>query len=1274
MSSTNTPFAAKALCLLLTSAHVLVHAGPAQIPLLTASEGPKPNVVLTLDDSGSMNWLMMPDNVGQISLYEQTTQYTKLTTIPSGSTYNRCRTTAFQNLPTVITGSLTIGGVNYSICYASGTVYVESDSGYQLYPKTHNGDHDGNGRNYSGTVDTNAVGYNNVPNIYGARFRSAAINGSYYNPNTEYVPWPAGVRNLGSSLVNTDGTIKDYTKVPIDPTVSNSATVNLAQNVSSVSSNWCASGFTAFSSTRNGYVCPSASRAFQPAVYFNLKAGKDGTSYDDFERVDINSIADATLKAKQLKNYVTWFTYYRSRILNAKGAVGLAFDRQPEKQFRLGWGSINNGTSSPDGYTNKTMREPVRSFDTSRKTSLNTWLRGLDADGGTPLRQAMQDVGKYFTEAGAVKSGSTITADPYRTDPTNKDQSALSCRRNFHILVTDGYWNTNGNTESLTSVGDQDGKNGSEIKGTNPVRSFTYKAQSPYSASTTDVSNSLADFAMYYWVNDLRGDLDNNLQVKPEATAAPYDPSLNPAFWQHMVSFTVGMGVDGTIPTSSKLGTFNWPAPKADQNTTIDDLWHAAVNSRGQYLKATDPIAFAESLGSILSNITATGGTVSGVAVSRSSLGSEALKLVPTFEPDKWSGDLTAQKLDAQGNVVSTAWTASRKVPAFGARNIWMGKGSSAAKFTLSNLPSGDNLALGHISTTTSVGVAPTLDSDLINYLRGDTSQETSKFRPRKSNTWSDGSTSTNVLGSFVNSLPVYVMGMDFQNRYLPSTVSGKSTGSGSYQKYVSSTKRVREGLVLIGGNDGMLHGFRESDGVEVFAYIPKAVLKGETHPSTTGTSNTNLYGLARLASRGYESLFFVDGQIAEGDISTCSGDSCSWRNIAVASAGGGAKSVFALDVTTDFKADAAAAPSSFNASNVKWELGAGTDAAADLRNHLGYVMSTPEIGMLPSGQWVVIFGNGYDSTSGRAALIMVDANTGAVVKTILAGTETGNGLGGVSLVRDATNVIVQAYAGDLKGNVWKFDLSGTSSSDWKVDLGGVPLFTATKNGVAQPITAAPGYTLHPKNGLMVIVPTGKLYETADASSGSQQTIYGLWDQAVIGKPSTASAAIVANKLSTQVVQVTNQSTKSSTATFKIVEQSKVTDSRGWRLDMLFADGERGIYAPQFVQGFVMVESVLPGKTDGESCSLNQGSGYAYLLNPFSGGQSNNPLIDLNGDGLFNADDAWGVFRRSDVGQSAVQGGAPKGKIQCTGNNCNNTQGDTLPPDRLWRQIFRPIN
>jgi Tfp pilus tip-associated adhesin PilY1 len=102
----------------------------------------------------------------------------------------------------------------------------------------------------------------------------------------------------------------------------------------------------------------------------------------------------------------------------------------------------------------------------------------------------------------------------------------------------------------------------------------------------------------------------------------------------------------------------------------------------------------------------------------------------------------------------------------------------------------------------------------------------------------------------------------------------------------------------------------------------------------------------------------------------------------------------------------------------------------------------------------------------------------------------------------------------------------------------------------------------------------------------------------------------------------------------------------------------------------------LPGKADGESCSVNQGSGYTYLVNPFTGAQPPNAIIDLNGDGTFDSADSWGVFRRNGVGQSAVQGGAPKGAIQGPDGESGaiGTQGDTLPPDRLWRQIFRLIN
>lgn len=1285
------PFARKGLCLLLALSHVCVFAAPAQEPLLTASSGPKPNVVLTLDDSGSMNWHMMPTEIGQTVRYSTTrgpqtgsaTTYQRknLTFLNStNAVRTKCNNYYATNTPNPLvvppnTAPPTTNNIRNDCYQAPGTtpiygpdVYVAGTTRVQLYPRIHPNDHDGNGRNTDGVVDTNQIGYNGVGNLYAARFRSSDINGNYYNPNATYEPWPASARNIPANLINADGSIANLRTVPLYPEGAPSgATITTANLLDEVNeeANWCAEGMTSSGSTALDGTCPSNTRTFSPAVYFQLTAGRAGTSISDFTPVNINTITDATTRAFQQRNFAIWFTYYRNRILTAKGAVALAFQAQKDSQFRLGYGRINRGisltydrngniqasktTQTVDGYSSLVMQQGVRSFDNrtaeTHRNTFMTWLRNLPASGGTPLRMAMQDVGEYFK-----------TASPYRTDPTSTSSPELSCRRNYHILVTDGYWN---DPNSEVNTANEDGSAGATYNQPNSTFTYGYTNVAPF---TDNANKTLADVAMKYWKTDLRGTLGNDIPITAEAKAAPNNPDNNPAFWQHMVNFTVGLGVDGSINSNSNLNSISWPAPTAEAITTIDDLWHAAVNSRGKYLSAKDPINFARSLSSILSNITATGGTVSGVALSRATLASGTLKFEPSFEPNKWSGELAAISLSATtGAEGNTLWNASHNVPAHGSRNLWMGTGTtSATSFVATNVTG--TTPLGHIKTGgNNAGVAPSLEEGrLVNYLRGDNSNEGPEaFRQRKTVTLSDGTIKTNVLGSMVNSVPIFVKATNFGNRFLPGTVEGQSTGSGTYNQFLTQ-KRSRNGLVLVGANDGMLHGFRASDGVEMFGFIPGAVLKGESHPNSTAS---NLFGMARLADPNYEHQFYVDGQLAEGDVSVCSGESCSWKNIVVGSTGGGARSVFAIDVSNNFNTDSSTAPTLFGASNFLWELGASD-------RDLGYVMSSAEIGMLPSGTWVAVFGNGYGSPEGRAILYVVNAITGEVIQKIQAGTATDNGLSGVRLVRDADNLIRHAYAGDLNGNLWKFDMTNMD-----VDLDGIPLFQA---GASQPIMATPNYALHPKQGVMVVVPTGRLYSPADQSSTGQQTIYGFWDKATIGSTSTSGSAIVDTNLSSKVVQ----SGAANATRFTIINDgSAPTNNRGWKLRMLFANGERGIYMPQFINNFTYVETVKPGQLETESCSISEGSGYGYLINTFTGAQPASPIVDVTGDGTIDSADNYGVFKRSDKGRGTVVSGggasSPGGIVGDGGdNNAPPLATDPLGLDRnrFWRQIFWTIN
>ena len=91
-------------------------------------------------------------------------------------------------------------------------------------------------------------------------------------------------------------------------------------------------------------------------------------------------------------------------------------------------------------------------------------------------------------------------------------------------------------------------------------------------------------------------------------------------------------------------------------------------------------------------------------------------------------------------------------------------------------------------------------------------------------------------------------------------------------------------------------------------------------------------------------------------------------------------------------------------------------------------------------------------------------------------------------------------YAGDLFGNLWKFDVTSSNASQWTVVKSGstpTPLFTAVDDdGNPQPITVAPAVQYHnKKNGYLVYVGTGKYLETSDPADTSIQSIYGIWDR-----------------------------------------------------------------------------------------------------------------------------------------------------------------------------------
>ncbi len=1045
------------------------------------------------------------------------------------------------------------------------------------------------------------------------------------------------------------------------------------------------------------------------ALTYPNTASSSTANYPKFRnRTDCG--ATACSWAQELQNYANWKAYHRTRLDLAKTGIGLAF--QPlNPTFRLGWGTINNLESSSQ------LDAGVRRYDATTQSSFLTWLYGLSAPGNTPNRIALNKVGQYFQRAddgGPWATTPPISAPASVTSSAAENTSHASCRRSYALLMTDGYYN-----ESF-SIADVDTSTGTTI--TEPT-SYTYTPIGPYSDNTagTARANTFADVAMKYWVNDLRPNIKNNVKTV----------TGDDAYWQHLNFYAIGLGINGTMDatdpqilksltgnlSSPPYRTLDWPTPSADDPTAIDDMWHATVNGHGKLLSAKSTSELNTAVSQMMADVSGNEGTQSGVAVSTASLTKDTKKYTPSYTPVTWNGNVTAYTLDAtSGNQTGIAWqvetlastdpitgvkTYSSIIPSAASRNIYVGNGATsgtrAVPFTYSAM---NSAGLGSLMTGT-------VTSNLIDFLRGDATNEDSSTT--SSSTTAIYRSRTTRLGDIVNSTPVFVKStVDLSYEKLPTATAGQ----GTYRAFVDGTgatpsggkKQRAEGVLFVGANDGMLHAFRDgtynpttgavvnAGGVETFAYVPKALL-----PT-----------LNQLADKTYVHRYYVDGPNIETDAYFTSGTP-RWANLVLGTTGAGAgvassagtsprTAVYAVDVTS-----LNTSTTSLNASSVLWEV-SSSDANF---SELGYVLTDVQAGPTLDGSWVAIFGNGYESKSCQARLYVVNLETGARIREINTGagncSTAKNGLGGVRVVRNANQQIIGVYAGDLLGNLWKFNLNSSSSASWGVDLGGNALFTA---GATQPITAAPALvTLSsasvPAGGYMVVAGTGKFYEVSDITNTTQQSLYGIWDPVAFGATTIPSGTALTNK--TLLVQQTigaaqvapNGNTYFALSTNAVDYVGKtspmvVPPRRGWYINFPNA-GQRLVYPLDLLSDrYAVADTISPSNVSLDPCSqANGGTGYLYLMDALTGAGPTVQILDTNGDGnIDSADllvsglegkaDGRNVSLLGDKNASRttyvnVSGGSPGGtkiSISCI---LTGTCLTTSPPkikSREWRQLF----
>lgn len=994
---------------------------------------------------------------------------------------------------------------------------------------------------YGGTDYNNYVPDFNPANIYNARMRSPHLNKVYYNPAVTYAPW---VDANGVSWGNAS-----ITCAPYNPQLTGLGCLNLtaSQTINmSGSSWWYGSG---------GWY--QGNHTFNPAVYFRYTGG-DTWSTGSYTRVEITSatasytgdgrasrtecVAGTCTYAQEIQNYANWFTYYRSRILSARAGIGKAFSKQGTS-MRVGFGAINKGTTTIDGVSAATVIRGVRTFSGADRTDFfnNLYSHPIPA-AGTPLRKALDDAGQYYSR--------TDNRGPWGNIPGTDDGVATSshaqCRQSYTILMTDGYWN--GAAASTTAAQDNvDGTSGPTITGSGG-KTFTYSAVSPF---TDGNNNTLADIAMYYWKRDLRTALANEV---PTST-------IDPAFWQHMTTFGVGLGVTGSVNPTDAFNaittgaTINWPAPTTNP-ALLDDLLHASVNGRGGFFSASDPETFATELTNVLKNISDRISSSAAVASNSTRLTSSTHLYQALFKSGDWSGQLKAFPLLSGGSIGSEAWDAANGIPSHGSRNIKTWSGSAGMDFS------------GPIGGLTAVQV---------DYLRGDDTNEAKNggsYRDRSSK-----------LGDIINADPHYVKNENFGYNILSGSEGG------SYSTFVIG-KSSRTAVVYAAANDGMLHGFRASDGVEKFAFVPKA-----TWPN-----------LSLLTVPGYTHKYFVDGSPTAWDAYWGG----SWKTVLVGSLGAGGKSVYALNVSN---------PDTFNTSDVLWEF-QGNDAA-QIAN-MGYILGSVTVARFPDGNYWAVFGNGYGSTNGNAVLFMVRVDSPSTVKMIEVEGGPGNGLSTPTLVdSNGDRIIDLVYAGDLKGNVWKFYTSASSSSSWASAYGASPLFRAKDSaGNPQPITSSVEVGLSPAGapGLMVYFGTGKYFETGDNSTLSIQSAYGVVDSDGNSGGTSGLFSGANHRTHLQSQSIVFETIISGNGV-RVVSDNTVDYStqKGWVIDLLkpptpTAVGERIITAPLLFGGKLLFQTITPSLSP---CEYGGGS-WLMQVNPATGGEPKSASFDVNGDGLFN--------------------------------------------------------
>jgi type IV pilus assembly protein PilY1 len=1016
--------------------------------------------------------------------------------------------------------------------------------------------------------------------------------------------------------------------------------------------------------------------------------GPDGSPLFGFE-IKSGNFSSSSHYDAAIDNFANWFSYYRKRHLATRGGVVSAF--QDITGIRVGFFRINN-------------RNTVSMRDFDLATDRNAFYYDVyhaRGSGGTPNRESMLHMGNQFKN--------------------NTNIIQYACQKNYGVLFTDGY----ATTWTGAGVGDTDGDDGAPYADAasntiadisryfyeNNIRQdlnsclVAVPAGCPeenglaLGAPRTQIEagalncNNCPHMVSFGVVLDREGRI---FQVDADCTSDPY---------------ACNAGAGPTWPSHTEVNATRGAA-------MIDDLWHAAIDSHGQMLNAKTPQQVAAAFRQVLQIFGQETGAASAVAVNSGSVSSDAndknYVYQARFNSQFWSGELRSYLINTDGSIGAQQWNAADSLElqhwSNGREIITYNPDSKTGIRFRPYLDSGmywDQLTTAQqqwLSFDPFTNVTDTTKGkNRMQFIRGrrdETFLHDNGFRNREF-----------ALGDLIHSAPAYVGPPNslFPEVWDDLSVDGDGDGSGvdanpseaennsSYSDFRTNYKSRRR-IIYAGGNDGMLHGFDAGDGQldpgngqEVFGFIPSMV-----YPR-----------LSSLASPQYGHLMYVDGSVTFMEAYY----SGAWHTVLGSGLGAGGQGIYMLDITNPTTLTNAET----NASNiVMWEFTDrdqdSTDTIVDGDPDLGYsYFQAINVVRMHDGNWYVVIGNGYDSTepddpnldtdgdgitacgldladpsdddpdeapctisqTGNAVLYFIDLATGDLKKKI----DTGVGMGGditkspngmstpAPVDLDGDFIVDVIYAGDLYGNLWRFDVTDSDPTNWHVafsDAGNpAPLFKSQVTGTTtpQPITVRPqiGYRVPGQDsGVMVYFGTGKYFETGDNvvnTATPAQTFYGIWDRSYYKHmenswPDSTKAGIdltvnqhnnvdsggTKNILRTHLLSqnITNEvgiwraTSNNPISWHTAVGYPSGSTHLGWLLELdpgtglaPTNDGERAVTDAVLRGDRVIFTTLIPSV---DPC-LFGGTGWVMELKLSNGGRIDGPIFDTNGDGNYTSDD-----------------------------------------------------